>query len=55
MSFFVYRKGLTDNMVKEKENEYELVRRKGRRVLAIGDKDMGREQPVRVQSVHTLP
>ena len=52
---FVYRKGLTYTIVKEKENECELARRKGRRVLAIGDKDMEREQPVCAQSVHTLP
>lgn len=41
---FVYRKGLSDNIVKEekeKDSQCELVRRKGRSVLAIGDKDKG--------------
>ena len=52
---FVYRSGLTGNILKEKESERELLEVKERRGLAIGDKDRGRKQPMCVLSLYTLP
>ena len=40
----VYRKGLSDKILKDKERERELAAKKEMGWLAIGDKEKGRKQ-----------
>ena len=51
----VYRKGLTDKILKDKERERELAAKKEMGVLAIGDKDKGGKQSRCAQPVYILP
>ena len=51
----VYRKGLTDKILKDKERERELAAKKEMGMLAIEDKDKGGKQSRYAQPVYILP
>jgi len=50
----VYRKGLSDKILKDKERERELAAKKEMGRLTIGDKDEGRKQSRCAQPVYIL-